>query len=73
MSALTNFTQPSITVSSKERATPFIEVKGIQSNNAESTPIVSGVAFPIYETALFTSGIFLGILITLSMIAIFKR
>lgn len=29
--------------------------------------------FPVYETALFTSGIFLGILITLSMMAIFKR
>jgi len=29
--------------------------------------------FPVYETAIFTSGIFLGILITLSMITIFKR
>ena len=71
--ALTNFTQPSITVSSKERATPMFDLSGIQPKNAESTPLVSGVAFPIYETSIFTSGIFLGILITLSMLAIFKR
>lgn len=29
--------------------------------------------FPVYETAILTSGIFLGILITLSMMTIFKR
>jgi hydrogenase/urease accessory protein HupE len=73
MSGLPNTTPPAISISSNERAAPMLDLSGIQSKNSESTPLVTGVAFPIYETAIFTSGIFLGILITLSMIAIFKR
>lgn len=68
-------TQPVVSISSRDRATPVINGINdrIQQNNAESIPLVSGVAFPVYETAIFTSGIFIGILITLSMMTIFRR
>ena len=42
------------------------------SSNTSSNLLVSS-HFPVYETAIFTSGIFLGILITLSMMTIFRR
>ncbi len=46
-----------------------------QFGNETQTPnnVLVSSHFPVYETAIFTSGIFLGILITLSMMAIFRK
>ena len=46
-----------------------------QFGNETQTPnnVLVSSHFPVYETAIFTSGIFLGILISLSMMAIFRK
>jgi len=46
-----------------------------QFGNETQTPnnVLVSSHFPVYETAIFTSGIFLGILITLSMMTIFRK
>tara|TARA_S200002703_G_scaffold523_1_gene920 strand:- start:28163 stop:28366 length:204 start_codon:yes stop_codon:yes gene_type:complete len=44
-----------------------------KNETQSSNNVLVSSHFPVYETAIFTSGIFLGILITLSMMTIFKR
>mgnify|MGYP003627958935 FL=1 len=64
---------PVISISNRDRITPIIKVEGIQSKSAEPSTIVQGVSFPFFETSLIISGVFVGILTTLSLAYIFQR
>jgi len=66
-------TLPVISISSRDRITPIVRVDKIQSKSAESPPIVQSASPPLYEASLIISGVFIGVLTTLSLAYIFKR
>ena len=64
---------PVVAISNRDRVSPIIKVEGINSKSAESPPIVQGDSLPLYEISLIVSGVFVGVLTTLSLAYIFKR
>ncbi len=66
-------TMPVVAISNRDRITPVIKVEGINAKSAEPTPIVQGGYLPIHDFSLIVSGVFLGILTTLSLGYIFKK
>jgi len=66
-------TMPVVAISNRDRITPVIKVEGINAKSAETTSIVQGDYLPIHDFSLIVSGVFLGILTTLSLAYIFKK
>jgi len=64
---------PVIAISNRDRISPIIKVEGISAKSAESPSIVQGDSIPLHDISLIFSGVFLGILTTLSFCYIFKK
>lgn len=66
-------TMPVVAISNRDRISPIIKVEGINAKSAESPTIVQSDTIPLHDISLIFSGVFLGILTTLSLAYIFKK